>query len=117
MCTARSDDSTPLLLQMTSFGSFFAVMIGTSLITMIPVKASYQKCKFTNNSGETTVQYAEIHGHTGNIILHWDDGGKTNFAVMPDMTYRDEGNNLWVLNFQRDTVGMTRADGATMICE
>ena len=101
---------------MKSFSSISTALIGTSLIAISPIQASYRKCIFTENTGKTIVQYAEVNGHTGNIILRWDDGGKTHFAVMPDRTYRDEGNNLWVLDFQRVGVGLTRADEATLVC-
>ena len=93
-----------------------AAVIGASFIAAAPAIAK-GNCTFTETSGKTIVQSAEVHGAMGNIWIEWGDGGRTNFMQLSNGSFRDDGGNIWDLNEHRGArLQMRRADGASMSC-
>ena len=93
-----------------------AAVIGGSFLIGNPTYAK-GNCTFTETSGKAIVQQAEVHGAMGNIWINWGDGGRTNFARMPNGSFSDEGGNIWDLNEHRGArMQMRRSDGASMSC-
>ena len=74
-----------------------AAVICTSFVAAAPAQAKGD-CTFTETSGKTIVQSAEVHGAMGNIWIEWGDGGITNFIRLSNGSFRDDGDNIWDLN-------------------
>ena len=96
--------------------TFVAATISALFIGSNPTYAK-GNCTFTETSGKTIVQAAEVHGAGGNIWINGGDGGRTDFARMSDGSFRDDGGNIWDLNEHRGArMQMRRSDGASMSC-
>ena len=93
-----------------------ATVICTSFVAAAPAQAKGD-CTFTERSGKTIVQSAEVHGAMGNIWIEWGDGGITNFIRLSNGSFRDDGDNIWDLNEHWGArLQMRCADGASMSC-
>ena len=100
----------------SSISAAAAAVIGALFITGNSTYAQ-GNCIFSETSGKTIVQAAQVHGAMGNIWINWGDGGRTVFTQMPDGSFRDDGGNIWDLNEHRGArMQMRRSDGASMSC-